>query len=649
VLTNRAYSLLDIKAIDEDERIVTGIASTAEPDRMGDIVEPKGAEFKLPIPFLWQHNAREPIGEVFAAKVTKNGIEIKARIAKITEPGALKDRIDEAWQSLKAGLVKGLSIGFQPIESARIDNTYGLRFIKWLWLELSAVTIAANGGAFVSSIKSIADLDRAALGTGPVGVTSTSAGVSAPVVKASKGAGTTMAKTIQEQITNFEATRQAKAARMTAIMTTSGENGETLNEADSQEYDGLSTEIKSIDAHLKRLAELETANLVEAKSVSNVTTIAAASAARAGASVVTVKSNLPKGIGFTRYAMALAASRGSRMEAAEYAKRWKDSTPEVAMVLKAAVDAGTTTDATWAAPLVVYNNLASEFIELLRPATIIGRINGFRRVPFNVTMPRQTGGSTVGWVGQGAPKPVGELAFDQVSLGMAKAAGIIVISEELARSSDPSAEAIVSEDLRKAIAQFLDEQFINPSVAAVSNVSPAAVTNGASVIDSTGVTAAHLRADFAAALAVWTAAELSIAGGVIVMTETQAIRLSMLVNAFGQPEFPGLTATGGTLFGLPVIASENVPAEGGSPAGNRIVLLKPGEILLADDGGIMLDVSREASVQMNSTPTNPADASTVMVSLWQNNLVGLRAERFINWVKRRTAAAVIIEGAIYTG
>jgi HK97 family phage major capsid protein len=510
------------------------------------------------------------------------------------------------------------------------------------------VTIPANGGAFVSSIKSIADLDRAALGTGPDGVIRPSAGVSASVVKASKGARTAM-KTITEQISAFEATRQAKAARMTAIMTAAGETGETLNETDSQEYDGLATELKSIDGHLKRLAELETANLVQAKTVSGITTIEAATAARAGASVVTVKSNLPKGVGFTRYAMALAASRGSRMEAAEYAKRWKDSTPEVAMVLKAAVDAGTTTDSTWAAPLVVYNNLASEFIELLRPATIIGRINGFRRVPFNVTMPRQTGGSTVGWVGQGNSKPVGELAFDQVSLGMAKAAGIIVISEELARSSDPSAEAIIGEDLRKAIAQFLDEQFINPAVALVANVSPAAVTNGASVIDSTGVTAAHLRADFASALAVWTAAEMSISGGVIVMTETQAIRLSMLVNAFGQPEFPGLSATGGTLFGLPVIASENVPAEGGSPAGNRIVLLKPGEILLADDGGIMLDVSREASVQMNTVPTDPASASTVFRSLWQDNLVGIRAERFINWVKRRAAASVIIEGAIYTG
>jgi len=293
--------------------------------------------------------------------------------------------------------------------------------------------------------------------------------------------------------------------------------------------------------------------------------------------------------------------------------------------------------------------MASEFIELLRPATIIGKISGFRRVPFNVSMPRQTAGSTVGWVGQAKPKPVGELAFDTVSLGMAKAAGIIVIAEELARSSDPSAEMVISSDLRAAIAEFLDAQFIDPAVAAVANVSPAAVTNGASVVDSTGVTAAHFRADFASALAVWSAADLSISGGVVVMTETQAMRLGMIVNAFGQPEFPGIGAGGGTIFGLSVVTSENIPAEGGSPAGNRIILLKPGEIFMADNGGIVVDVSREASVQMNTTPDDPATASTVHVSFWQNNLVGIRAERYINWLKRRSAAAVIIEGAVYTG
>lgn len=641
---NRAYSTFEIKSVDDEKRIIEGVASTPSTDRMGDIVEPEGAEFTLPIPLLWQHRADQPIGHVVSATISKAGIKIRAQLAKVDEPGKLKDRLDEAWQSMRAKLVRGLSIGFDPTESARIEGTFGFRFTKWSWLELSAVTIPANAEASIHSIKSIDAQDLAASGKGQEPVTPKSAGVSALVVRASKGAGT---MTYTERIQTFVDDRAASQARRDAIQAKASDEGRGKDEAEREEFDTLTARIKSIDGELVDLRMMEAEQKAAAVPV-NGQTQKAGSESRGG-HVISVKSNLPPGTGFTRYVMALAAAKGSRLEAMQFAKRWERDSPEVGMVLKAAVDAGTTTDATWAAPLVVYNNMASEFIELLRESTIIGRINGFRRVPFNVTMPRQTSGSTVGWVGQGAPKPVSELAFDSVSLGMAKAAGIVVVSEELARSSAPSAEAVIRADLQAAITKFLDTQFIDPSVAAVSNVSPAAVTNGASVIDATGLTAAHLRADFAAALAVWTAADMSIAGGVVLMTETQAIRLGMVVNAFGQAEFPGLTATGGTLFGLPVITSENIPAEGGSPAGNRIILLKPSEIFMADEGGIAIDVSREASVQMNSTPDNPASASTVYTSFWQNNLVGIRAERFINWLKRRSAAAVVIEGAVYTG
>lgn len=154
--TQRAYSVLEIKAMDEEngKRTFKGIATTPTPDRVGDIVEPKGAEFKLPIPLLWQHNSREPIGWVRAARITDKGIEVDCEIANVDQPGKLKDRLDEAWQSMKAKLVGGLSIGFKPLESARIGDSYSYRFMKWLWLELSAVTVPANGDCSITAIKS---------------------------------------------------------------------------------------------------------------------------------------------------------------------------------------------------------------------------------------------------------------------------------------------------------------------------------------------------------------------------------------------------------------------------------------------------------------------------------------------------------------
>ncbi|WP_198328405.1 HK97 family phage prohead protease [Psychrobacter faecalis] len=153
----KAYSTLKVKEISEDgdTRTITGIASTPKQDRDNDIMDMEGAQFALPMPLLWQHKHNEPIGEVTAATVTSDGIEITATIVKIEDDGPLKNRIDEAWQSIKSGLVKGLSIGFRLLEYQYLDDSYGLHIKEWEWYELSAVTIPANPDGKITSVKNI--------------------------------------------------------------------------------------------------------------------------------------------------------------------------------------------------------------------------------------------------------------------------------------------------------------------------------------------------------------------------------------------------------------------------------------------------------------------------------------------------------------
>lgn len=646
---NRAYSLLEIKAVDDDARVITGIATTPSPDRMDDVVEPKGAQFKLPIPFLWQHNHDQPVGHVTKATVTAAGIEVTVELAKVDEPGALKDRLDEAWQSIKAKLVRGLSIGFSPIESANIDGSWGRRFLKWEWLELSAVTVPANSDASIQTIKSIDREQRAATGTTALPVVRiTPAGASAPITKSAKPEEGDM--NIQEQIKSFESTRSAKAARLEEIMAKAAEEGRTLDASESEEYDNIEGELKSIDGHLGRLRGLEKSMASSAKPVEpgRVSSVSKGHEVRDNA-VIRVERTLPKGTSFTRYAIALARSKGNLMQAVEVAKGWEESTPEVVTVLKAAVAAGTTTDPAWAAPLVEYQTMASEFIELLRPQTIIGKIQGLRRVPFNIKMSGQTSGSSVNWVGEGKPKPVSALAFDTTTLRFTKAAGIVVLTDELVRFSNPSAEALVQADLTASMAQFLDVAFVDPAIAEVAEVSPASITHGVTPIVASGTTADALKADVKRLFAAFLAANMTPAGAVWIMTPTMALTIGMMTNALGQAEFPGIDMNGGTFMGLPVIVSESVPANpgSGSPvtgAGQRLILAKASEILLADDGGVTIDVSREASLQMDSAP---AVGATELVSLWQNNMVALRAERFINWKRRRLQAVGYIDSANY--
>ena len=651
----RAYSLFTIKSINEEQRVIEGIATTPSTDRMGDIVEPEGAQFKLPLPLLWQHNSREPVGEVIAAKATPDGITFQAQFAKILEPGALKDRIDAAWQSVKYKLVKGMSIGFSPIESAQIKDTWAEHFLKWEWIELSCVTIPANVDATITTIKSADEALLAASGEKQRLVVRLSSAPGASGTRPNFPKGNPEMKTIAEQIASFEAKRAASRARMDEIMAKSADEGRTLNEAETQEYDTLDAEVKTVDAHLTRLKAHEASMVERAVEIvpAKVDGPAAAAQVRAPSGIISVKSNVEPGIKMARYAMALLRAKGNLNDALSIAqnnKSWMDTTPEVATVLKAAVATGDTTTAGWAAELVYAANLANEFIEFLRPQTILGRIPNMTRIPFNVRIAGQNAGSSAFWVGQGQPVPVSKLGTTSTNLGIAKAAGLVAIDDELVRSSSPSAEMLVRNDLGKAISQFLDTQFLDPDIAAVANVSPASILNGVSPVAASGLDSAALRTDVQALFATWISANLDPSQGVWIMPPTQALAISLMLNPLGQQVYPGINLQGGELFGLPVITSMSAKLSGSPTLGNIIALINAPEILLADDGQVTISTSSEASIQMLDNPTNESTGSTVatsVVSMFQTNSLAIKAVRFINWAKRRATAASWISGAAY--
>ena len=50
--------------------------------------------------------------------------------------------------------------------------------------------------------------------------------------------------------------------------------------------------------------------------------------------------------------------------------------------------------------------------------------------------------------------------------------------------------------------------------------------------------------------------------------------------------------------------------------GARVIMLDASQILLADDGGLRVDVSTSATVQMDSSPADPTVAGTVLISLF---------------------------------
>jgi len=152
---HRAYSILDVKRVDEQKRTFTGIATTPALDRMHDSVNSLGAKFAKEIPLLHAHKSDQPIGVVRLGKATKAGIPFEAEIPIIHEPPTLKGRVDVAYGELLHGLVRAVSIGFRPLTTPKINDKGGYDFDEVEIMELSTVAIPAHQDALIHTVKSI--------------------------------------------------------------------------------------------------------------------------------------------------------------------------------------------------------------------------------------------------------------------------------------------------------------------------------------------------------------------------------------------------------------------------------------------------------------------------------------------------------------
>jgi len=505
---------------------------------------------------------------------------------------------------------------------------------------LSAVTIPANSEATITSVKAF-DIEAQPVPGQRRGVVT----LDPPSSPAAVGQPGKNHMTIKDQIAALEVKRAAHDARMEAIMTLSAEENRTRTPEELDEYKTLSAELDAMDVDLvdfrareKKLVANATA--IEATKIKSPESAATARAPQSHS--VTVKSMAPKGIGVARMAIAVLNSHITHSNPMEMARRrWPDN-PEVEMHIKAVIEAGDTTTSGWASQLVpAAQQMNDEFLEMLRNLIVMGRIPGLRNVPFNVSVPLQSGGGTYGYVGEGAPKPVTKPTYGSATLRFEKAAGIIVITEELARFSRPSAELLVRDELLKGLTEFFDGVFVG-AAAAVTNVSPAGILNGISSTAVTGATAIKFRYDMNVIIQKMIVNKRDPSKLVLLMSSGQTMSLASMINSLGQQEFPTINAGGGNYLGIPIVSSQAV--------GTNIILLDPGDILLAEDPAIRIDVSREASIEMSDTPilgdTSPTTGATLK-SFWQNNLVGLRAEQYRTWKVARTTAVEYLTGAAY--
>lgn len=452
-------------------------------------------------------------------------------------------------------------------------------------------------------------------------------------------------KTITEQIADLEATRSAKAARLSEVMTKSMTEGRSTDEAEGAEFDEIELEIKSIDADLVRMRRLEKLNSEKAKPVDGSGSEAGSNSR--GTTIIVRSSDQPekfKGQNYVRQVIAKAVARMDETSAVRVAEtRWGKSNPTLVSIMKAnEVAGGGSGIGEWGHELVTADNrYTGDFIEFLYAATVYDKLP-LRPIPANVMIKGMDGTATGYWVGESKAIPASAADFSDVTLTPLKVGALAVISNELMRDSSPDAEMLVRDALVQASAQRVDATFFS-AAAAVPGVSPAGILAGVAGIVSAGVDAAGLRADIKALYALFIAAK-NATGLQLVMNPSLAKSIQLMTNALGQTEFPNVMMMGGNLLGDPIVTGDNV-----NPL--FMALLKPSDIYRIGDTGVQVSVSNTAMIEQSSAPTGATDtpvaASQVFNSMFQSESTAIKVVRSINFAKRRASAVAYINNAAY--
>jgi hypothetical protein len=458
-------------------------------------------------------------------------------------------------------------------------------------------------------------------------------------------------KTYKEQIADLEATRKSKAARMKAIQEKATEQSRTLDTGEQEEFDSLKDAIGTIDKNIGNLRELEAmeeADKATAQPADDSQKRKSTVKVDRGAGGVDVKNTqkLDPGIAFARMARVKALAHSGLLGTSDQiviAEKMYPGDEKLveSLTQKAAVPAASTLSPTWAGNLINEGGIAfADFVEFLRARSLYGQIaDRFRNLPFDTPVLVQGSGGTAQWVKEGEAKPLTQWTYTRTKLTPLKVAAIAAATKETLMRASASADAFLRDELARAVGARVDGTLISTD-AAVADESPAGLLNGTTPLALLGDgTVAGIRCDIAQFLKALVGNNLSVAGAFWVMPETVAIDLSLATNEVGAAAFPGVTPTGGTLAGLPVFTSQYVPEDSD---GAVVALIKGDEIFLGDEGGIQISMSDQASLQMDSAPTqnSTTPTATAVVSLWQTNSVGFLVERILNWQKRRAGSVV---------
>jgi HK97 family phage prohead protease len=146
---HKDYLIKAAPAEDTESRIVTFTASTADVDRMGDVINQSGWKLdnflQNPVVLYGHDSSRLPIGHAIDVRFVDGNLTLDVDFT----PREIQAFADTVYQMILRGDLRAGSVGMQPLKWAWVetDERYGVDFIEQELLEFSIVAIPANARA----------------------------------------------------------------------------------------------------------------------------------------------------------------------------------------------------------------------------------------------------------------------------------------------------------------------------------------------------------------------------------------------------------------------------------------------------------------------------------------------------------------------
>lgn len=296
-----------------------------------------------------------------------------------------------------------------------------------------------------------------------------------------------------------------------------------------------------------------------------------------------------------RIAIALAATGGldQRAMAAHAQAVWGDETGQIV----GNMEQQTNTKGGY----LVNTAYSADFIALLRPRVVIRQL-GARSLPMpdgNLTMRKQTGGTTAGYVGERVPAPSTDMTVGQITMTAKKLMALVPITNQLIRRAAYGVDGMVRDDLVTSAAIKEDQQFIRGTGSATAPAGlKSMIAAGNVLVMTANPTLATVTSDLGRLRLAVIKANVPMINCGWIMSPRVRMFLENIRDANGNTAFP--TISQGTLYGYPIGTTTSVPDNLGAGSNeSEIYFGDMSQFLIGDTLQVGLAASTEAAYDDN--------------------------------------------------